>query len=467
MTLKRSKMMIFIVTALANLVAPFSINSVNLALPLLAVEFHASQAAVSWLTLVYSLVPSCALLFFGRLADIYGYRRQFFFGFVFFGMVSFLAPLVATSLGVLIFFRCLQGLGYAALISITQGVLAKTFDPSVRGRVLGTNAVFVSVGLASGPTIGGLILRHFTWHYIFYFSVPFCIIGAVCTLLCMKDDAAGERFRPGIDWHGTFWFSLCIGLLVCGVHYCWKWGVLSFAFTAAMLASSISFAAFVSTEKRVAFPLMPLGLLKNRIFNVTNAASAFSYASQQMTIYLMPFLLIGVLSLSPDAAGLIMISRPLVMVFASPFGGVMTDRLGTKPPALLGLAMIMVSCLMMSFTSVSSSKSYVTVALLVMGIGCGYSVSAINTAILHAASPEHAGAASGMLATMRNIGQTFGVTFGSLLLTLGTMRRESSVLTVQTVSLLAQKDAFRFAAVLVVVSMLLVTLLPKKQTAKM
>ena len=151
--------MIFAVTALANLVAPFSINSVNLALPLLAVEFNASQSAVSWLTLVYSLVPSCTLLFFGRLADIYGYRRQFFWGFVFFGLVSFLAPLVSTSLGVLIFFRCLQGLGYAVLISITQGILARTFDPSVRGRVLGTNAVFVSVGLASGPTIGGLILK--------------------------------------------------------------------------------------------------------------------------------------------------------------------------------------------------------------------------------------------------------------------------------------------------------------------
>jgi len=458
--------MIFAVTALANLVAPFSINSVNLALPLLAVEFNASQSAVSWLTLVYSLVPSCTLLFFGRLADIYGYRRQFFWGFVFFGLVSFLAPLVSTSLGVLIFFRCLQGLGYAVLISITQGILARTFDPSVRGRVLGTNAVFVSVGLASGPTIGGLILKYFTWHYIFYFSVPFCIIGAVCTLLCMKDDAADGRPRPDIDWHGTFWFSLCIGLLVCGVHYCSKWGVLSFAFTAAMLTSVISFMVFVSTEKHTQTPLMPLLLLKSSSFNIANAASAFSFAAQQMTIYLTPFLLIEVLSLPPDVAGLIMISRPLVMVFSSPFGGAMTDRLGSKPPAFFGLAMIMVSCLLMSLVTGTSSKLFVTAALLVMGIGCGYSGTAINTAILHAAPSENSGVASGMLATMRNIGQTFGVTFGSLLLTLGSSRYSSPALTKQIVSVLAQRDAFRFAAVLAVVSMVFIYLLPPQKSLK-
>jgi EmrB/QacA subfamily drug resistance transporter len=454
--------MIFAVTALANLVAPFSINSVNLALPLLAVEFHASQAAVSWLTLVYSLVPSCTLLFFGRLSDIYGYKRQFFWGFVFFGLVSFLAPLVATSLGVLIFFRCLQGLGYAVLISITQGVLAKTFDPSVRGRILGTNAVFVSVGLASGPTIGGLILKHFTWHYIFYFSVPFCVIGAVCTLLCMKDDAADEQSKPNIDWHGTFWFSLCIGLLVCGVHYCWKWGILSFAFTAAILTSAISFMAFVNTEKRTHTPLMPLSLLKSSSFNIANAASAFSFAAQQMTIYLTPFLLIEVLSLSPDVAGLIMISRPLVMVFSSPFGGAMTDKRGSKLPAFFGLTMIMASCLLMSQATGTSSKMFVTVALLIMGIGCGYSGTAINTAILHVAPLENSGVASGMLATMRNIGQTFGVTFGSLLLTLGTSRYSSPVLPKQIISVLAQRDAFRFAALLAVVSMLFIYWLPSK-----
>ena len=457
--------MIFVVTALANLVAPFSINSVNLALPLLSAEFHASQAAVSWLTLVYSLVPSCTLLFFGRLADIYGYRRQFFWGFVFFGLVSLLAPLVSVSLGLLIFFRCLQGLGYAVLISITQGILARTFDPSVRGRVLGTNAVFVSVGLASGPTIGGLILRHFSWHYIFYFSVPFCAAGALCTLLYVQDGETGKT-DAAIDWPGAFWFSLCAGLLVCGVHYCWKWGVTSFAFAAAILTSLLSFAVFVRTERRASAPLMPLGLLKNKMFNAANAASAFSYASQQMTIYLMPFLLIGVLSLPPDAAGLVMISRPLAMVFASPFGGMMTDRRGPKPPAIFGLAMILLSCLMMSFTAAASPLLFVTAALLVMGVGCGYSVAAINTAILHAAPPEHAGAASGMLATVRNIGQTSGVTFGSLLLTLGTMRYGAPGLTSQAVSLLAQKDAFRFAAALVLVSMLLVALLPEKRAAK-
>jgi len=199
----KSKWMIFAATSLANLVASFSINSVNLALPSLAEKFGVSPGAVSWLTLVYSLLPCCTLLIFGRMGDLYGYKRQFLGGYLFFGAVSLLTPLLAANLGLLILFRCLQGIGYGMLISITQAIVSRTFPAAERGKALGVNSVFVSVGLAAGPTIGGILLTYSGWHAIFYFNVPFCILGALATLFVMREEPGDRAVRGRMDWPGA------------------------------------------------------------------------------------------------------------------------------------------------------------------------------------------------------------------------------------------------------------------------
>lgn len=151
---KNKKWMIFAVTSMANLIVSFSVNSLNLALPTLAKEFGVTQNNVSWLALVYSLIPCCALLIFGRTAELYGYKRQFKIGFLFFGAVCVAAPLLSIKLGMLIFFRCLQGIGYSIMVSITQAIVSRTFDLNERGKALGVNSVFISVGLAAGLLLG-------------------------------------------------------------------------------------------------------------------------------------------------------------------------------------------------------------------------------------------------------------------------------------------------------------------------
>ena len=178
------KWRIFLVTALANLTSAFALNSLNLALPVIAEEFGTSMGTVSWLSLVYSFIPSCTLLIFGRMADLYGYKKQFVGGFTVFGLGSFLLPLLANTLPSLIFFRCVQAVGYGMMISITQAMCNRSFPSNERGKALGVNSVFVSVGLAAGPTIGGILMTHFSWRAIFYFNVPLCILGIVVRLVC-------------------------------------------------------------------------------------------------------------------------------------------------------------------------------------------------------------------------------------------------------------------------------------------
>lgn len=453
------KWMIFAVTSMANLIVSFSVNSLNLALPTLAKEFGVTQNNVSWLALVYSLIPCCALLIFGRTAELYGYKRQFKIGFLFFGVVCVAAPLLSIKLGMLIFFRCLQGIGYSIMVSITQAIVSRTFDLNERGKALGVNSVFISVGLAAGPTIGGFLLTHFSWHAIFYFNVPLCILGFILTCIIMPDDSKETSEDRSMDWFGAILFAMSIGTFSVGLNFSNQLGWKSFL--GCMFFSILVLNIFIMHEKHIKSPLMSLQLFKNRTFSMANAACMCSYLVQQLITYLLPFYLINVLSLQSDKSGLIMLSSSIAMMVLSPVGGSMTDKYGTRLPSSVGLIFICVSCLIMSSLKVSSNYVIVIIALIVMGIGNGLSVSSINTAILSSAPRKHAGVASGMLATMRNLGQTLGVASSTIILASRQLvYNKKTHLGVKDVYLLAQRDTYYFGIIILLLALIFILLLP-------
>jgi len=463
-----SKYLIFGVTGLAVLVGAFSINSMNLALPTIAAEFQVSQSAVSWLVLVYSLIPCCTLLFFGRLGDIHGYRRQFLFGFLFFGAVSLLTPFLAVDLRSLIFLRSLQGLGASMLISITQAIISRSFEASERGKALGINAVLVSIGMASGPTIGGLLIEHFSWRAIFFFNVPFCIIGFLVTLAVLKDDSARGVISQKKDWLGSILFAMSIGLFTIGFNFSHTWGWLSAAFLICAFGSVASMILFIGYEKRVEYPLMQLGLFQNATFSLANVICVCSFMALQMISFLTPFFLIDILLLQSDHSGMIMLIFPIAMMVSSPFGGAMTDKYGIRPPAMLGMFMIGVGCVAMGLLTETSGIAYVIGVLLLLGVGNGYSIPAINTAILSSVPREQAGVASGMGATMRNLGQTLGVTSGSVIIA---VRQEvylaGSLLTFNEAYLKAARDALFVGAVIAFFALALAYTVPDRKKHKL
>lgn len=459
--IKHNKWMIFAVTSMANLVVSFSINSLNLALPTLTKEFGVTQSEISWLALVYSLIPCCTLLIFGRTAELYGYKRQFKIGFLFFGFVCMAAPLLSVNLGTLIFFRCLQGLGYSIMVSITQAIVSRTFDSEDRGKALGINSVFISVGLAAGPTVGGFLITHFSWRTIFYFNVPFCLLGFVLTCLFMSKDNIGIHENRSMDWIGAALFSISIGAFSIGINFINKWGWKSSYFLVCILLSLIALFLFVIREKRIELPLMSLKLFENRTFSMANIICLLSYLVQQLITYLVPFYLIDILLLPSDKSGLIMLASPIMMMIMSPVGGSMTDKYGIRLPSGIGLICICLSCLLMSFLKNSSSYIVVIVTLLAMGAGNGLSVSSINTAILNSAPRDKAGVASGMLATMRNLGQTLGIALGSVMLTYRQMVYNKNInLGVNDIYLLAQRDTYYFGILILIAALILVFLLP-------
>jgi EmrB/QacA subfamily drug resistance transporter len=458
---KYNKWMIFAVTSMANLVVSFSINSLNLALPTLTKEFGVNQSNVSWLALVYSLIPCCTLLIFGRTAELHGYKRQFKIGFLFFGLVCVVAPLLSVNLEMLIFFRCMQGLGYSIMVSITQAIVSRTFDLEERGKALGVSSIFISVGLAAGPTIGGFLLTHFSWHAIFYFNVPFCLLGFISTCFVMPSDNTNVSKNRSMDWFGAALFSMSIGAFSIGVNFINKWGWKSTYFIGCMLLSIFVLYIFVIREKHIESPLMSLQLFKNKTFSMANVICLLSYLVQQLIIYLVPFYLIDILLLPSDQSGLVMLAWPIMMMIMSPIGGSMTDKHGTRLPSAIGLICICISCLLMSCLKDSSSYIVVIVTLIAMGAGNGLSVSSINTAILNSAPRNKAGVASGMLATMRNLGQTLGTAFSSVMLTSRQLfYNRNTNLSVNDIYILAQRDIYYFGILVLVVALIIVFLLP-------
>jgi len=458
------KWMVFAVTGMANLVTAFSINSLALALPYLQNEFGVRQSAVGWLAMVYSLVSCCTLLIFGRTAELYGYRRQFKAGFLFFGLICLAAPLLSKTIGVLILFRCLQGLGYSMMISITQAIVSRSFDESERGKALGVNSVFVSIGLAAGPTLGGFLLQFFSWRAMFYINIPFCLAGYWAARRFLPADAAGRASGRRMDTAGAVLFSLSVGAIVIGLNFCGVWGFASAPFIACMLAGILGLAAFVKRETVIKSPLMDLSLFKSRAFSLANAVCLISYLVQQLITYTMPFYLINILLLSSNGAGLIMLASPLLMMFFSPVGGGLADKRGGRLPAGAGLALICAGCLIMSFMRETSAPAAVVAVLILAGTGSGLSVSSINSVIISSAPESHAGVASGMVATMRNLGQTLGVVCASMILTL--RQPVYANLPGRGAYLFAQRDAYYFGVGALIAALILILFLPANRPAK-
>jgi EmrB/QacA subfamily drug resistance transporter len=407
------------------------------------------------------------LLIFGKMADIYGYQRQYIIGFSFFAIASLLAPILSYNLLTLIVFRALQGVGYSILISITQATISKTFDDHERGKALGVNSVFVSVGLASGPIIGGILLTHFSWPSIFYFCIPFCIIGLIATVVVMPKDTIKHTERVKIDFLGGLYFAVAIGTLSIGLNFSDEWGFMSIPFSLCIVIFVLLISLFVWREKRTDTPLIPLGLFRNKTFSRANITCALSYMTQQLTAYLFPFFLINILLLKSDQAGMILLASPLVMMMTSPFGGSLSDKYGTRIPAVAGLSFIALSSILVGFFKENVSIIFVIVVLCMVGAGNGLSVSAINSAILGSAPKEYSGVASGMLATMRNTGQTLGTAIGSvMLITRQAHYEEVAGLGKSTIYIFAQRDTFFVGFILAVLGILLVMQIPRQRFRK-
>ena len=379
---------------------------VNVALPTLARELRAPFAAVQWVVLAYLLVLVSLMMAAGRLADVYGKKRLYATGFVIFTVGSFLCGMSPTVI-CLVASRVVQAIGASLLMALGAAIVTEVFPAQERGRALGLIGLMVSIGLVSGPTLGGLILGSFPWHAIFFVNLPLGIVGTA-TVLRVVPAHLHSSHQP-FDVRGAlllFVSLLCFLLAVTlGPHAT----IAPHWILALGAVACAGFIAFVRTELAVEHPLVDLGMFRNSTLATSVITGTLVFVASSGLVFLLPFFLQTVQGRTPRQAGLLLITGPLVIGLSAPVSGWLSDRIGTRPLTAVGLAILALAYGFVSTLAANTSSFGYVGRVMWVGLGMGIFQSPNNSAIMGSVPRERLGVASGLLSLTRTLGQTTGI----------------------------------------------------------
>ncbi|MDK2821361.1 MAG: hypothetical protein PWP31_1326 [Clostridia bacterium] len=394
----------------AGIMGPIDGSVVNVALPTMADYFNVRLNEVGWVSMAYLLVLGSLILTYGRLGDMYGFRKILLLGIVFFTISSLFCS-IATNIWILVAARVVQAIGAGMFMAMGPAIITSVFPPYERGRALGTNGMIIAIGLALGPTLGGFLVTMFGWQSIFLINIP---IGIISFILCRKVVPETKDLKPQhFDLIGALLGILSLGafLLICS--YGGEWGWTSTITRILSLIFIICAVLFIFWERKVKQPMLDLDLFKNKVFSAANLAGLLNFMSQSAMIFLLPFYMQQVLHFSPKDIGLILTVSPLLFLLLAPISGTLSDRLGTRWLAFTGQVLICVALFLMSELMVTSKIIDIVWRLAIFGTGIGIFQSPNNSAVMGSVPRNRLGIGSGVLATNRNVGMVLGVAISS------------------------------------------------------
>ena len=414
--MQRRRWRVLLLTSVGAFMGPLDASIVAVALPAIGPALHLSFTEALWVQAAYLLAIAIFLIPAGRLADMRGRLRFYMAGVVIFGLAS-LAAALSPNGSWLIVARTVQGIGGALLGATSAAVVTAVFPPRERGRALGINVMAVYIGLAAGPPLGGLIVTHWSWHWIFLVNVPI----ALATLATGWDLLAAEnRDRAGVGNHGaladvdvvgTLLLGLTLAALFVPLTFSLFWGWTNAVTLGLLATSAVSLVAFIMVEDRVEHPLLDLDLIrKNRLFAAANFAALLNYmAMYGIAVFTALFLEI-VQGRSAQQAGLILLAEPIIMAALSPRAGRLSDRLGSRLLATTGMVLVAAGMAQLALLATDASPQRILLALVTVGLGMA-AFSAPNTsAVMGSVQRSQLSVASGFLGTMRVVGQGISVT---------------------------------------------------------
>lgn len=380
---------------------------VNTLLPVIGTDLHTSVAGIEWVSTVYLLVVSSLLLGFGRAGDIYGNKKLYVAGFFVFVGGSALCGLAPTA-GALIGLRGIQAIGAAMLFSNAPAILTKTFPPEQRGRALGALGTFTYLGLTVGPSLGGWLAGTFGWRSVFYINVPVGALAIALSLWFIAHDKP-EGTKEQFDFKGALLFMTGLVALLAALNEGHAMGWMDTRIMGMFVIAVIMFAAFIYVELHAKSPMLDLSLFSSIEFSSTTLSALLNYCSVFSVLFALPFLLIQGRGLTAQHAGLILTAQPILMAVTAPFSGALSDRIGSRIPATIGMAILTAGILLLAATIQMSTFGAIAASLGVIGFGVGLFVSPNNSALMGAAPRQRQGIASGVLATARNVGMVLGI----------------------------------------------------------
>jgi EmrB/QacA subfamily drug resistance transporter len=384
---------------------------VNISLPTIIHALQTNVRTVAWVVTAYLIVVTGCLLLMGSLADVWGQRRIYLLGVCTFTVGSCLCGLSPT-IYFLIGSRMIQGLGAASLMANGTAIVSTVFPQNERGQALGMLGSIVSVGFLTGPLLGGFLIEHLGWRWIFFINLPVGIFAVFLSLKTLTRDRPAKAFKPDL-WGALFLFVFVSSLLLLlnrvgqrSTPLVWGW----------LLLCAASFSLFLRVELHAAFPLVDLHLLRRRPFIASLGASLLSFLVSGAHTFVIPFFLQDILAYSPSKVGALVFPVALTVMVMAPLGGRISDRAGVRLPATIGLMVMAGTVFSFTLIKVGAGEYQILLRQVLMGIGIGLFNPANNSAIIGSLPKERVGLASSFLALARNLGLVIGVAFAEMVI---------------------------------------------------
>jgi EmrB/QacA subfamily drug resistance transporter len=390
---------------------------VNVALPALQNAFHASVADVQWVVESYALMLAALLLVGGSLGDLFGRRKVYVFGVAVFAVASAGCG-VAPNIDMLIWARSIQGLGAALLVPGSLALITAFFPEETRGQAIGTWSGFSAITAAIGPVIGGWLIEHSTWRWVFFLNLPLAL--AVIALSAKVPESRNEKASHHLDWRGALLATLGLGSVTYALI---EWPSRArhgghFVIAAAGLGV-VALAGFIAVEHWSRAPMVSLKLFRSRNFAGANLLTLFLYASLGGLMFFFPMDLIEIQHYTATKAGAAFLPFVAIMFGLSRWAGGLVARYGSRLPLTVGPVVAAGGIAL--FAVAPQNGNYWAAffpAVAVMGLGMAISVAPLTTTVMNAVPDFESGLASGVNNAVSRLASLLAVAaFGAVLVT--------------------------------------------------